>query len=189
MIEAAGLDASLVVVGARGMSGFKSLLLGSVSRYVLHAATGPVAVIRGDAGHGRNPVVVGLDGSQPSRRALTWAVDYARCRTLRLVALHSWIPPYSPLGLYAPPDLARQQAAMKQFLEDELAAVDESNLVERIERRVAEDRASAALLGASCDASLVVVGSRGRGQLSNTLLGSVSDQVSHYATSPVVVVP
>jgi nucleotide-binding universal stress UspA family protein len=189
LIEAADIDASLVVVGARGMSGFKGLLLGSVSRYVLHAATGPVAVIRADAGRGGNPVVVGLDGSQPSRRALTWAVDYAICRKLRLVALHAWMPPYSPLGLYAPFDLGRQHQAAKHFLDEELATVEEANLVEPIDRRVTEDRASSALLEASSLASVVVVGSRGRGQLSNTLLGSVSDQVSHYATCPVVVVP
>ena len=146
---AAGIDASLVVVGARGMSGFKSLLLGSVSRYVLHSATGPVAAIRADAASGGDPVVVGLDGSQSSRRALKWAVDYARCRKLRLVALHSWTPPYSPLGLYAPSDLHRQQEAAKYFLDDEMAAVDETNLVEPIERRVTEDRASAGLLGAA----------------------------------------
>ena len=189
LIEAAGVDASLVVVGARGMSGFRGLLLGSVSRYVLHAASSPVAVIRTDAVRADDPVVVGVDGSMPSRRALTWAADFASCRKLPLVALHAWMPPYSPYGLLAPHDLRRQEATAKALFDDELATVDESGLVGPIERRVIEQRPSEALLEASSLASLVVVGSRGRGQLTTTLLGSVSDQVSHYATTPVVVVP
>ena len=92
LIEAAGIDASLVVVGARGMSGFKGLLLGSVSRNLLHAATGPVAVIRDEAIRVDGPIVVGLDGSDPSRRALEWAIEYARCRTLPLIALQPGCP-------------------------------------------------------------------------------------------------
>jgi nucleotide-binding universal stress UspA family protein len=120
---------------------------------------------------------------------LTWAVEYARCRRLRLVALHAWVPPYSPFGLYAPADLRRQHDSAERFVEDELRGFDESELVEPIERRVVEQGPSAALLDASFLASLVVVGSRGRGHLTSTLLGSVSDQVSHYATTPVVVVP
>jgi nucleotide-binding universal stress UspA family protein len=189
LIHAAGHDASLIVVGARGMSGFKGLLLGSVSRYVLHVATVPVAVIRRGATRVNAPVVVGMDGSQPSRRALEWAIAYARSRKVQLIALHAWYPPYNPMGLWAPADLHKQAKAAERFLDDQLAQVDESGLVGCIERRVQEQRASAALLEASGLASMVVVGSRGRRPVSNTLLGSVSDQVSHYATCPVVVVP
>jgi len=189
LVEAAGIDASLVVVGARGMSGFKGLLLGSVSRHLLHAATGPVAIVRDDASRVNEPVVVGIDGSEPSRRALEWAVDYARCRQLKLIALHAWMLPFTMLGVFAPPDVAECAARADRFLEDELMHVDATGLIEPIERRTVEGRPSAALLEASCLASLVVVGSRGHGEFTNTLLGSVSDQVSHYATCPVVVVP
>jgi nucleotide-binding universal stress UspA family protein len=189
LIDAAGIDASLIVVGARGMSGFRSLMLGSVSRDVLHAATGPVAVIRAQPADPGAAVVVGIDGSEPSRRALEWAVAYAACRKLTLIALHAWIAPYNPMGLWTPADLERHAASAAQLLDTELGDIDEAGLVAPIERRVCEERASAALLEAGCQASLVVVGSRGRGRVSNTLLGSVSDQVSHYATCPVVVVP
>lgn len=189
LIEAAGDDAAAIVVGARGMSGFKGLLLGSVSRYVLHTATCPVIVIRDEAERTDLPVVVGVDGSEPSQRALAWAVDYARCRSLPVVALHAWVVPYSPFGLYAPPDLGKQAQAATRFLDDELAGIDESGLVAPIERRVVEQRAITALLEASAGASIVVVGSRGRGQVTRMLLGSVSEQLSHHANCPVAVIP
>ena len=149
LVEAAGIDASLVVVGARGMSGFKGLLLGSVSRHLLHAATGPVAIVRDDASRVNEPVVVGIDGSEPSRRALEWAIEYARCRQLRLVALHAWLLPYTMLGIFAPPDLRECAERADRFLAHELTQVDATGLIEPIERRAVEGRPSAALLEAS----------------------------------------
>ena len=189
LIEAAGDEASLIVVGARGMGGFRGLVLGSVSRYVLHAASVPVAVIRSDPANAYAPVVVGVDGSEPARRALRWAIDYARGRHVSLIAVHAWAPPYNPFGVWSPADLAKQAKAAQQLLDHELSAVDQSGLVAPIDRRIREEHASAALLDAGGVASMIVVGSRGRAQLAQALLGSVSDQVSRYATCPVVVVP
>jgi nucleotide-binding universal stress UspA family protein len=189
LIQAAGDDAALIVVGARGMGGFRGLVLGSVSRYVLHAASVPVAVIRSDPANAYAPVVVGVDGSEPSRRALRWAIDYSRRRHVSLIAVHAWVPPYNPLGLWTPADLEKQAKAAQHLLDQELSAVDQSGLVAPIDRRVREAHASAALLDAGGVASMIVVGSRGRGQLAQALLGSVSDEVSRYATCPVVVVP
>jgi len=93
------------------------------------------------------------------------------------------------LSVFAPPDIGECAARADRFLKDELMHVDATELIEPIERRSVKERPSAALLEASCLASLVVVGSRGHGEFTNTLLSSVSDQVSHYATYPVVVVP
>jgi nucleotide-binding universal stress UspA family protein len=133
--------------------------------------------------------VVGIDGSDPARRALAWAVADAECRARSLVAVHAWLPPYNPMGLWSPVDLRRQEAAALTFLDRELGGVDESKLVTPVERSAPEQRPSAALLDAAAEASMLVVGSRGKGQLSKVLLGSVSDQVSHHAHCPVVVVP
>src|SRR5690606_1004135 len=65
-LHAASTTADLVVVGARGIGGFRGLLLGSVSRWVLHHAESPVAVVRGDEPSLDGPVVVGVNGSDHS---------------------------------------------------------------------------------------------------------------------------
>jgi nucleotide-binding universal stress UspA family protein len=182
-------DADLIVVGARGTGGFRGLLLGSVSRQVLHGAHCPVAVVRDGAERAGEPVVVGVDGSPPSQRALAWAVDHARRQRLPLVAVYAWYLPPAGYGLYAPsPDPDEFAADAKRFLEHQVARNDTIGLVAPVECRTVGERPTAALLEASARASLVVVGSRGHGQIANLALGSVSDQLSHHATCPVVVV-
>lgn len=191
LLETADADgAELIVVGARGMGGFKALTLGSVSRQVLHGARRPVAVIRDDAMRTGQPIVVGVDGSGHARRALAWAVEHGRLAQLPVVALYAFHLPYSATGLYLPsPDIGELGADGERFLARELDGIDTSGLVAPVECRSVADRAGAALVDASSVASLVVVGSRGHGTLAGTVLGSVSDQVSHHAMCPVVVVP
>src|SRR5690606_7278539 len=84
----------LLVVGARGLGGFKGLLLGSVSQRVLAEATCPVAVIRPDAEQGEGPVVVGVDASATARRAMQWAAGEARARGTTLRVVHAWNAPF-----------------------------------------------------------------------------------------------
>src|SRR5215216_411713 len=187
LIEASE-GASLVVVGARGIGGFKGLLVGSVSREVLHRSRAPVAVVREAVLEPDGPIVVGIDGSDDSRRALAWALGEARATGRRLVALHAWhisaagdVVPTAHLSgdaLHAGADL---------LLERELAPADTTGVV--VERRAEEQRPAAALVDASATASLIVVGSRGHRPLTGLLLGSVSDQVAHHAHCAVVVVP
>ena len=137
-----------------------------------------------------HPVVVGVDGSGPSQRALQWAVDHARRHDLPLIAVYAWHLPYTSFGFYLPvPDPAELAARADRFLQQQLDQVDTGGLVAPVERRAVADRASAALVEASALASLVVIGSRGHGQVTNVVFGSVSEQVTHHATSPVVVVP
>ena len=143
-------------------------------------------------------IVVGVDGSDASRDALRWAAEEARLRSAPLVAVHAWsFVPAQPIGdpgMLAVPagDLAGQlgaegdaaQIGLDQAVEDALGADSDIEL----ERRLAEGDAGEALVAASKDAQLVVVGSHGRSGFKAALLGSVSRHVVDHAACPVVVV-
>jgi nucleotide-binding universal stress UspA family protein len=186
----ASKDCELLVLGARGMGGFQDLLLGSVSQSVLHKATCPVAVVRDDLDRGARPIVVGVNGSANSIRALRWAVDYAFEQRVELHAVYVWEWPFSAAGLYGVvPDRAKLEHDAERFLRREIAAMEIGEGGPLIEPKVVEGRPSAGLLDVSTSASMLVVGARGHGAIASALLGSVSDQVTHHATCPVIVVP
>lgn len=188
----AGRHAELLVLGARGLGGFKGLLLGSVSQACIHHATCPTVIVRARAGEqvsAADRIVVGVDGSPGSRAALRWAVDEARCRRAPLQAVHTWNWPQMvgfPIGVDLDPSMVRESA--EQLLDDQLDQVDLQDL-RLVERTVDSGSAATLLIDASADAGLVVVGTRGIGGFPGLLLGAVSHQVAQHAACPVVVVP
>lgn len=137
-------------------------------------------------------IVVGVDGSPGARRALEWALDEAVVRGAIVVAVHAWQLPYvvsTPLGVVSVPvdeDATAEAEAELAAVIDEVAAAHPSTTVER---QVVVGSPAAALIEAGADASLIVVGSRGRGGFAGLLLGSVSHQLAHHAPCPVVIVP
>jgi nucleotide-binding universal stress UspA family protein len=189
----AATSADLLVVGARGLGGFRGLLLGSVSQTCLHHAPVPVVIVRGGDGLGTpsGRIVVGVDGSEPSRVALRWAIAEARLRGARVEAVHAWqVPyvggdPYLAGGFY--PGLI--ETAGSDTLQAAIDAEDTSGLARPVEPILTAGGAAGALLDAAKDADLLVVGSRGRGGFASLVLGSVSHHLAHHATCPVVVVP
>jgi nucleotide-binding universal stress UspA family protein len=192
LIEAAA-DASLLVVGARGLGGFRELLLGSVSQQCVHHAPCPVAVVRPTVRRVEPAVeriVVGVDGSGAAQRALAWAVDEGRARGATVEAVHAWHMPYVGLSPYAPvaADPAIFEEAGREVLQRAVDRVDARGLPAPVERILAAGGAASVLLEAAKGADLVVVGTRGRGGFAGLVLGSVSHQVTHHAECPVVVV-
>jgi nucleotide-binding universal stress UspA family protein len=180
-----------LVVGARGLGGFRGLLLGSVSRRCLHESTCPVAVIRPDVEEAPEPrVVVGIDGSTAAHQALAWAADEARARNASLEVVHAWQPPY--VGGYpfvpATVDFALFEEGARKTMDEAIAATDLSGLEGKVTRTIECTGPASALLEAATRAQVVVVGARGVGRIERFLLGSVSDQVAQHAPSPVVVV-
>ena len=144
------------------------------------------------------PILVGIDGSANAEAAMWWAVDLAVAlhRPLRLLTCYT-LPTIVSLGSaagFASPLLTsdevheidvRNRAAIEDLRSRIL--LGHPDLV--IETYLDQGSPGSALLKASDDASMIVLGTRGAGGASALLMGSVSYSVAHRATCPVMLVP
>jgi len=172
------LAADLIVVGARGLGGVKAVL-GSTSDLVVHISPVPVLVVPQPVGEQEEravtsgPVLVGYDGSEGSRRALTDAASIFAGREFVIATVEDGEA--EAVGLDA---LGRE-------------GIDEADLV-TLEQNGYGTRSVATALNrcaAERGASVVVVGSRGRSAVREILLGSAAMGVLHTADRPVLVAP
>jgi len=133
-------------------------------------------------------IVVGVDGSEGSKAALEWAIDEARRRQAVVEAVNAWHQPfvtgYAYLGEI---DLGEFVTEAEEVLDKAIAAVDTTGVT--VEHKVVAGGASQVLVEEAKGASMVVVGSRGRGGFTGLMLGSVSQQTAHHAPCPVVIIP
>ncbi len=186
----ASKDARLIVVGCRGHGALARGILGSVSNGLVHHAHCPVVVIHDEdplmPHPSKAPVVVGVDGSPASERAVGLAFEEASLRGVDLVAVHAW----SDAGVFEFPgaDWSTQQAMGEETLSERLAGWQERYPDVLVRRIVVADKPARQLLEQAESAQLLVVGSRGRGGFAGMLLGSVSTAVINAARMPVLVV-
>ena len=135
-------------------------------------------------------IVVGIDGSAESLAALAWAIREARLRNARLDVVHAWSYPVGTYidGLTPVPSFGRAQIIdiATQVLNDACKGFDASGV--ELHRIVEEGTAAGRLLETAHGATMLVVGSRGRGGFTGLLLGSVSQQCAHHAYGPVVII-
>jgi len=138
-------------------------------------------------------IVVGVDGSAHARQALRFALAEAALRGARVVVVGSWaVPPLAATGVGMIPafDLLRAELgdSANEVLARELAEVSDAAAGVEVEQHVAQGDAAGVLVEAAAGAELLVVGSRGRGGVTGTVLGSVSRACLHHAPCPVAVV-
>lgn len=182
-------EAQATVVGSRGVGGFAELLLGSVSWQVASHGHGPIVIVRPpipdhivapgpEAPPHRprplGPIMAAYDGSPAADAALEFAVAEALQRKVKLLA--TLVYPYAQdeaVQLLA--DAMKPYATAHPELDAELFTIQ-------------SEHTGYALVEASRNAALTVVGSRGRGGFAGLLLGSVSRTVAHHAYGPVAVV-
>jgi len=136
------------------------------------------------------PLVVGVDGSGPSLRAVDWAADEAALRglPLRIVYASMWERYEGPApapGIGAPSGKASGEDILRGA--ELRARCHRAGL--RVTTAVVPEEPEYTLIHESRAATVVVVGTRGRGGLAEALLGSVSLTVAAHADCAVVVVP
>ena len=141
------------------------------------------------SGEHEHRIVVGVDGSDPSKAALAWAIRQGRLTVATVEAVIAWELPvnYGTPAPLMPPRTDFEEAAREVMT---LAIADVSSPDEQvtIKGKVVEGNAPRVLLDASAGADLLVVGSRGHGGFAEALLGSVGQHCVHHATCPVVVI-
>lgn len=173
--------AELVVVGTRSRSKMSAAVLGSVATAVAAKAPCPVVVVRGERRAG--PIVVGTDGSPDSQDAVAFGFEEAAQTERPLEVVYCWQPQTEHAA-----SIDSTEELLKNWLAESLAPYRDKYPTVRVRASVVDGRASARLVERSGTASLVVVGSRGRGGVTGLLLGSVSQSLLHHADSPVAIV-
>jgi nucleotide-binding universal stress UspA family protein len=183
-------DASMLVVGSRGRGGFASLLLGSVSRQVCEHTTRPVTVVRElpeDGTVALATIVVGIDGSSPAERAMTFAADLAETLGAELVVAHATASPEPLYPPYVEPEVDLD--TRRAFAEGWCAPLRARGVDHELVVVAGDPRQALPEVVAQRSADLLVVGSRGRGPLATVLLGSVATSLAQQGRSPVTIVP
>jgi nucleotide-binding universal stress UspA family protein len=138
-------------------------------------------------------VVVGVDGSEHSKRALQWASEEASEHGAELLVVSAWTPPpvVAPLP-YASfswgADTTQLAENAEAMLQKTLSEVLGDSPPVPVNASVVEGNAAKVLIDLSGSADLLVVGSRGYGGFAGLLLGSVSQHVVAHAQCSVVVV-
>ncbi len=181
------IAAELLVVGPHSTRPIHGLLLGSVTEHVLSQANCPVAVVHDATLEHRQRIVVGLDGSECSRRALAWAIAQARLTDSTVEAVLAWEwAPTSGVYPYGPQEDTIEKAA-ERLLDSELARLSAA-APPVVRGRLIHGHPAKVLLDASTEAAALVVGNRRAGIAAGRMLGSVSQKVARHATVPVIVV-
>ena len=138
-------------------------------------------------------ILVGIDGSDHSERALEWAMKEGglRHQPVTVLAVHQVVRSLLGTPQVYPGDrelVEPARTAAREATDKVLAALSgprpESVTVQAVSGIPAE-----VLVRVGADADLIVLGSRGAGGFARLALGSVSSQVAHHAPCPVVIVP
>lgn len=186
------VDVAEIVVGSRGLGGLSGLVLGSVSTSVVSHADCPVVVVPKTVVDSTGPVVVGVDGSEISSKAIEMGFKEAAARQVPLIAVHAWAGQSfqaSLVGVHISTEQWEHAAEEhRRILSEQLAGYANQYPEVTVEKVVLQERPVDALLDAAPDAQLFVVGSHGRGGFAGMLLGSTSRSLLQIAKAPVMVV-
>jgi nucleotide-binding universal stress UspA family protein len=134
-------------------------------------------------------IVVGVDGSEASKDALQWAIAQAQRTGSSVIAIMTWEEPSAAYGFGMPmPTGFDLRSYYERALQGEVQEVTGERAGVNVSAVVTEGDPAKTLVAAAKNADLLVVGTRGHGEVVGRLLGSVSEYCVTHASCPVVVV-
>ncbi len=137
-------------------------------------------------------ILVGVDGSGHSQRALEWAAKEAALRnaSLTVLVVHQAVHGWAGTLVFHQDEAETQKVAEAARAETDkvLAGLGDSR-PESVTVRAVHGYPAEELINAGAGADMIVVGSHGVGGWGRTVLGSVASKVSHHANVPVLIVP
>lgn len=192
-VLAAAEQADLLVLGPRGLNPAKDFLLGATAERISRRARCPLLVSKQEAAISYESVLVPVDFSEDSLRALRFARVLAPRATLH--AFHAYDSPFEgrlqsagvsqeAMESYRQSVAVEAEAAMREFLARAADVKDVRSSVELGDARIALCRRATEL-----QSNLIVMGKQGRSWFSEFLLGSVTRRTIELAPCDVLVVP
>jgi nucleotide-binding universal stress UspA family protein len=180
--------ADLIIIGSRGLSGWKALLLGSVSQGVVHHAPCPVLVVRGEP-QGFRQIVVASDGSGGAVHALRAGAELARSYQAPITVVNVFEPLSKHPGISAENlDPEVYAARIREAVDQQIQPIArEWNVPYTLCQETGHPVETLVHFAEDQQADLIVLGSRGLGGFKRLLLGSVSDGVLHHAHCSVLI--
>jgi nucleotide-binding universal stress UspA family protein len=166
-------EADLLVIGSSERGAARGLLFGSVARTAARRSPCPVVIVRGCRTRPVRRIVVAVDGSNAASTAVDWACDEAERHRAEILVVHA-----------REGDLSRAEA---QCIVDLTVNECRERTTRPVRGDLLEGEPAAAITGASHDADLIAIGSRGRSGFKTALFGSVALSVAEHAACPVAI--
>lgn len=171
--------AALAVLGSRRLGTTGGLLVGSLGLALAVHGRCPLVVVRGPTVE-RGPVLVGADGSPSATVALDFAFREAELACAPLTVVRTWGG--------VPADAVAEHEGERQALAEQLSPWRDRFPAVTVDPVVVRGRPGPVLLEYGQRARLIVVGSRGHGEVTGLLIGSTSRQVARHSPCPVAIV-
>jgi nucleotide-binding universal stress UspA family protein len=186
-------EASLVVLGRRGIAGVPGVLAGSTASGLVHHARCPLIVLPEDVDDSspeRRPVVVAVEGHPDDEEVLSFGVAEAALRGTDVVAVHAWrdVTMEAAIGGFGSfVDWTGVEAEERRLLAEAVAGWLDKEPDVALREVVVRVRPVPALLDEAGSAEMLVVGHRHRGVFAR--IGSTVHGLLHRAPCPLAVVP
>jgi len=138
-------------------------------------------------------IVVGVDGSEPSHRAVKWCAAHAGALNAEVIAVHAIDMPVHPVvGVYVPPTptSTADRAKLSEHITNVWCApLAIAKVPYRVMLRESAPPLAIMQVAKGEEADLVVTGRRGRGGFTELVLGSTSYTLSHHLDRPLLIIP